>query len=67
MDPTATMTRLLDALLDGDVEEAVAAGDDLCCWLDRGGFPPEGWGRSETYGACGLTAQLGIRQREVAA
>lgn len=41
MDPTACLQRCLDALDDGDQDEAREAAEDLLRWLDNGGFPPE--------------------------
>lgn len=40
MDPTACLRRFLDALNDGDDDEARQAYEDLTSWLAGGGFPP---------------------------
>lgn len=40
MDPTATWTLLLQALIDDDWEAAVLAAETLQEWLQRGGFAP---------------------------
>jgi hypothetical protein len=40
MDPQACLTRVFDALIDGDLEEAAFAIDDLRNWLGRGGHAP---------------------------
>jgi hypothetical protein len=40
MDPNATLARLIDAIQEGDWEEALAASQDLTDWLLCGGFMP---------------------------
>jgi hypothetical protein len=40
MDPDARLDRLLDATVNGDPDELLAAAADLAAWLRRGGFPP---------------------------
>ena len=40
MDPDACLARLLDALRDGDRDEAIDALDDLRLWLTNGRFLP---------------------------
>lgn len=40
MDPNATYRALLEALRDGELEDAREAFDNLAQWLERGGFPP---------------------------
>ncbi len=40
MDPQACLTRLNDALVDLDYEEAASAAGDLADWMDRGGGMP---------------------------
>lgn len=40
MDPDACYERLLDALREGDMEEASYAAYDIAFWIDRGGNPP---------------------------
>jgi hypothetical protein len=40
MDPDACLDRLLDAAVDRDPGELLAAAADLAAWLRRGGFPP---------------------------
>lgn len=42
MDPDACLDRLVDALNDGDGDEARAAATDLGIWIGRDGFIPEG-------------------------
>lgn len=42
MDPTATVTRYIDAINEGDYWEAIAAGDDLYEWVARDGFLNKG-------------------------
>jgi hypothetical protein len=46
MDPDATYERWLQAVADGDNEEARYAHSDLMEWLNRGGFEPR-WTSSE--------------------
>lgn len=41
MDPQATWNEMLNAMVEGDFEEAGVKADDLTAWLDRGGFPPQ--------------------------
>ena len=41
MDPHATWTELLQALLDDDWPAALDAAETLAGWLRRGGFPPQ--------------------------
>lgn len=38
MDPTACFERFVEAVVDGDQDEAKAALVDLKGWLDKGGF-----------------------------
>ncbi len=40
MDPDATIQRIVDSL-PGDVEEFLAACDDLAGWIGSGGFVPK--------------------------
>jgi hypothetical protein len=40
MDPNATLDRLLDAIMDGDMTEAGYALEDLTGWIYKGGFKP---------------------------
>lgn len=40
MDPDACLDRLLDAAVNRDPTELLAAAADLAAWLRRGGFPP---------------------------
>lgn len=40
MDPDACMERILQAVMDGDRQEAFGAMEDLIGWLKFGGFPP---------------------------
>ena len=40
MDPQACYERILDALIEGDLEEATFAIDDLRNWAGRGGYLP---------------------------
>ena len=40
MDPTATLARLLIAILDRDGDEIRNAADDLATWLEKGGALP---------------------------
>jgi hypothetical protein len=40
MDPNATLSRLLDALTDGDLPAAAEHYNNLTNWIARGGFPP---------------------------
>jgi hypothetical protein len=40
MDPNATLARLIDAAVIGDIEEMLNAVDDLARWLGRGGAKP---------------------------
>jgi hypothetical protein len=42
MDPNACIDRIIDALIDGDLEEAREAMVDLQSWIARGGFLPGG-------------------------
>lgn len=44
MDPNATWDRLRDALGAGDIEEFLAACEDLQQWCERGGVYPKAWG-----------------------
>lgn len=41
MDPKACLNRMIDALDNGDIEEADYAGRDLHEWIRKGGFFPE--------------------------
>ena len=41
MDPQATWLAMLQALIDGEREEASEFAIALIDWLDRGGFPPK--------------------------
>ncbi|REJ90680.1 MAG: hypothetical protein DWQ35_15885 [Planctomycetota bacterium] len=41
MDPNATWTELLQALIDDDWPAAYDAAEALAEWLRRGGFPPQ--------------------------
>ncbi len=40
MDPNATLQRIIDAAVAGDIGELVEASIDLAAWLKSGGFPP---------------------------
>ena len=40
MDPLACFERLIDALIDGDKDEAEAAARDLAEWINGGGYTP---------------------------
>ena len=40
MDPNACLERLVDAAVEGDAAELMAAAEDLADWLRKGGFPP---------------------------
>ncbi|MBX3436988.1 MAG: hypothetical protein KF861_05825 [Planctomycetaceae bacterium] len=40
MDPQATWTELLEALIEDDWPAAAEAAEALAEWLDRGGFAP---------------------------
>lgn len=42
MDPQATLTRINDAIAQGEYLEAGEAMDDLTSWLDKGGYTPNG-------------------------
>ena len=47
MDPTETMRVVLDVSADNyDRDEAAGA---LAAWLQRGGFPPEGYTEAQTW------------------
>lgn len=41
MDPQETWLAMLQALIDGDREEASEHATNLVNWLDRGGFSPK--------------------------
>ena len=41
MDPDACLARLVDALNEGDEDEARAAATDLGIWVGRDGYLPE--------------------------
>jgi hypothetical protein len=43
MDPNTTIKALFAARIDGDVATAQELARGLLGWLDRGGFPPEGF------------------------
>lgn len=45
MDPSVCLSRIQDALDDGDQFEAFTAAADLHEWLTRGGFEPD-WSRA---------------------
>jgi hypothetical protein len=49
MDPNATWKRFLDACDSADFHEAQDALEDLCEWLTKGGFPPDGIPRNAIY------------------
>ena len=49
MDPTACLARIIDAIEDEDEDEVKYACEDLRTWLDKGGFPPEGYSRESAY------------------
>jgi hypothetical protein len=49
MDPTACLARIIDAIEDEDEDEVQYACEDLHTWLDKGGFPPEGYSRESAY------------------
>lgn len=40
MDTNATLARLVDALNEGDLDEACHAVGDLITWIERGGEAP---------------------------
>ena len=40
MDPTACCQWMLDAISDGDYEEAAECAENLIEWLQKGGFRP---------------------------
>jgi hypothetical protein len=40
MDPNASLSRLLDALIDGDLPAAAEHYNDLTDWIAKGRFPP---------------------------
>lgn len=42
MDPDATLDRAEDAIVDGDLPEAIEALADYSAWRGRGGFAPKG-------------------------
>jgi hypothetical protein len=48
MDPNATMQLLLGDDMGEDISVAVEAAEDLIEWLDKGGFPPDGYTVEET-------------------
>lgn len=41
MDPDACWKRALEAIEASDLDEAIAALEDLCTWLGKGGFHPK--------------------------
>jgi hypothetical protein len=41
MDPTATLIAMLEAIADGDLDEATGYFDALLSWIERGGFIPD--------------------------
>jgi hypothetical protein len=40
MDPNATLARIIDAAVAGDIEALADAVADLTVWLAQGGFKP---------------------------
>ncbi len=41
MDPDQALTDILDAMVDGDVEQAIESAENLNGWIGRGGFQPD--------------------------
>jgi hypothetical protein len=58
MDPNACIDRIINAIEDADIEEAIDAIDDLTRWLNRGGFAPTNADR-----LAGLTVAGDLRGR----
>lgn len=47
MDPQATLSELLEAIVDRDWDRVTELSDVLLTWMEHGGFPPEAIGSAK--------------------